>query len=244
MEDTRSIASIPTRGRPHPGREGLLPVLRPHRLLEEVRPDGDPRHGKFFDELAETWRNPRSRPRACSTSSGSGAMPRASRSPILATAAPAASGRSSCCGLPDGPSARGTDLQQGRPGAGSRLLQGLPDRDRHMDNAMMTKRGTSVVFLGGGVRRTSCRSPHQRPTRHGNVDARRTRRRSRSRPTTRVFGGLGGATLATECISWGKEGPRSDNVMCFADVTLALPIICQGLAEAFGAGHRRARRSR
>src|SRR2546430_10394242 len=39
-----------------------------------------------------------------------------------------------------------------------------------------------------------------------------------------VFGGLGGATLATECISWGKEAHGSDNVMCFADVTLALPI--------------------
>jgi hypothetical protein len=27
--------------------------------------------------------------------------------------------------------------------------------------------------------------------------------------------------------------------MCFADVTIALPLICQGLAEHFGPDHRR-----
>ncbi|PYN25062.1 MAG: hypothetical protein DMD99_09375, partial [Candidatus Rokuibacteriota bacterium] len=41
--------------------------------------------------------------------------------------------------------------------------------------------------------------------------------------------------------SWGKEAHGSDNVMCFADVTIALPIICQGLSEHFGRGHRRER---
>jgi hypothetical protein len=29
--------------------------------------------------------------------------------------------------------------------------------------------------------------------------------------------------------------------MCFADITIALPIICQGLADHFGRGHRRER---
>ncbi|PYN12545.1 MAG: hypothetical protein DME05_21315 [Candidatus Rokuibacteriota bacterium] len=111
-----------------------------------------------------------------------------------------------------------------------------------MDNAMTSKRGTSVVFLGGGVPKdflqitaTSVR------TRHGNVDATPHKASIQITTDNTVFGGLGGATLATECISWGKEAHGSDNVMCFADVTLALPIICQGLAEAFGPGHRRDR---
>ena len=57
-----------------------------------------------------------------------------------------------------------------------------------------------------------------------------------------VFGGLGGASVASECISWGKEAADGDNVMLFADVTIALPLLCQGLLERYGAVHtRRAR---
>ena len=54
-----------------------------------------------------------------------------------------------------------------------------------------------------------------------------------------VFGGLGGASVASECISWGKESPAGDNVMLFTDFTIALPILCQGLAEHYGPGHTR-----
>src|SRR2546426_226974 len=109
-----------------------------------------------------------------------------------------------------------------------------------MDNAMMSTRGTSVIFLGGGVPKdflqitaTSVR------TRHGNVDPTPHKASIQITTDNTVYGGLGGATLATECISWGKEAHGSANVMCFADVTIALPIICQGLAEHFGRGHRR-----
>ena len=56
-----------------------------------------------------------------------------------------------------------------------------------------------------------------------------------------VFGGLSGASVATECISWGKESPDGDNVMVFADVTIALPLLCQGLSEHYGPAHRRRR---
>src|SRR4030095_7548277 len=57
-----------------------------------------------------------------------------------------------------------------------------------------------------------------------------------------VFGGLGGASVASECISWGKEAADGANVMLFADVTLALPLLCQGLLERYGPSHtRRAR---
>ena len=46
-----------------------------------------------------------------------------------------------------------------------------------------------------------------------------------------VFGGLGGAGVHTECISWGKEAAEGRNVMVFTDLTIALPLLCQGLAE-------------
>jgi deoxyhypusine synthase len=78
-------------------------------------------------------------------------------------------------------------------------------------------------------------------TRHGNVDPTPHKASVQITTDNTVFGGLGGATLGTECISWGKEAHGSANVMCFADVTIALPIICQGLAEHFGRGHRRER---
>ncbi len=54
-----------------------------------------------------------------------------------------------------------------------------------------------------------------------------------------VFGGLGGASVSSECISWGKEAADGVNVMCFTDVTIALPLLCQGLAEHYGPAHRR-----
>ena len=46
-------------------------------------------------------------------------------------------------------------------------------------------------------------------------------------------------TIKLHHFSRGPEAHGSDNVMCFADVTIALPIICQGLSEHFGRGHRR-----
>ena len=60
-----------------------------------------------------------------------------------------------------------------------------------------------------------------------------------------VFGGLGGARVGNEAISWGKESPDGLNVMVFADVTIALPLLCQGLLERYGPDHagRRARPS-
>jgi len=59
-----------------------------------------------------------------------------------------------------------------------------------------------------------------------------------------VFGGLGGAGVSTECISWGKESPAGLNVMVFADLTIALPLLCQGLLEHYGPTHvRPARRA-
>ncbi len=58
-----------------------------------------------------------------------------------------------------------------------------------------------------------------------------------------VFGGLSGAGVGTECISWGKESPTGWNVMVFADFTIALPLLCQGLLEHYGPAHARAARA-
>ena len=55
--------------------------------------------------------------------------------------------------------------------------------------------------------------------------------------------GLGGAGVHTECISWGKEAAEGRNVMVFTDLTIALPLLCQGLAEAYGPSHVRPSRA-
>src|SRR5262249_29043089 len=57
-----------------------------------------------------------------------------------------------------------------------------------------------------------------------------------------VFGGLGGAGVHTECISWGKEAAAGRNVMVFTDLTIVLALLCQGPGRGLRAGHvRRAR---
>ena len=198
--------------------------------------------GRFFDELAEPGASPRSRRSGCSSSSGTGSTRRASRSrswrPPRAAQVPVF-----CCGLPDGPIGEGYSTSpKAEQAPVVDFFKDYRIATDIMDNAMMSNRGTSVVFLGGGVPKdflqitaTSVR------TRHGNVDPTPHKASVQITTDNTVFGGLGGATLGTECISWGKEAHGSANVMCFADVTIALPIICQGLAEHFGRGHRRER---
>jgi len=112
---------------------------------------------------------------------------------------------------------------------------------RLIDRAMTPERGTSALFLGGGVPKdfiqivatSVCAIRGGAPSPHVSAVQITT--------DNTVFGGLSGASVATECISWGKESPDGDNVMVFADVTIALPLLCQGLAEHYGAGHVRRR---
>jgi deoxyhypusine synthase len=110
-----------------------------------------------------------------------------------------------------------------------------------MDAFMTPGRGTSAIFLGGGVPkdfiqiiatsvcaiRGGAASPHVAAIQITTDNT--------------VFGGLGGASVASECISWGKESPDGANVMLFSDVTIALPLLCQGLLEHYGPVHRRRR---
>jgi deoxyhypusine synthase len=114
---------------------------------------------------------------------------------------------------------------------------------RIMGRFMPPGPGTSAVFLGGGVPKdfiqitaTSVKAIRgdEAPSPHLAAIQITT--------DNPVFGGLGGASVASECISWGKEAADGLNVMLFADVTIALPLLCQGLFERYGPGHtRRAR---
>jgi deoxyhypusine synthase len=110
---------------------------------------------------------------------------------------------------------------------------------RIMDRYMAPGRGTSAVFLGGGVPKDFIQitATSVCAIRGGEASPHRAAIQVTSDNT--VFGGLGGASVASECISWGKEAVDGDNVMCFTDATIALPLICQGLAEHYGASHRR-----
>jgi deoxyhypusine synthase len=113
-----------------------------------------------------------------------------------------------------------------------------------MDRYMRPGWGTAAIFLGGGV-----------PKDFLQITATSVRaRRGSAAPTPHlaaiqittdntVFGGLGGAGLGTECVSWGKESPEGLNVMVFTDLTIALPLLCQGLLERYGADHTRAARA-
>jgi deoxyhypusine synthase len=109
-----------------------------------------------------------------------------------------------------------------------------------MERAMRPDRGTSAIFCGGGVpkdfiqitatsvcasRGSAAASPHLAAIQITTDNT--------------VFGGLGGAGVGTESISWGKESPAGRNVMLFTDVTIALPVLCQGLLEHYGSAHVR-----
>jgi deoxyhypusine synthase len=112
-----------------------------------------------------------------------------------------------------------------------------------MDLYMRPDRGTAAIFLGGGVPkdfiqitatsvcaiRGHATSPHLAAIQITTDNA--------------VFGGLGGASVASECISWGKESPAGLNVMVFTDVSIALPLLCQGLFERYGPTHVRPARA-
>jgi deoxyhypusine synthase len=115
---------------------------------------------------------------------------------------------------------------------------------RIMGRYMPPGPGTSAIFLGGGVpkdflqitatsvkaiRGDSAASPHLAAIQITTDNA--------------VYGGLGGASVASECISWGQEAADGANVMLFADVTLALPLLCQGLLERYGPAHTRCARA-
>ena len=108
-----------------------------------------------------------------------------------------------------------------------------------MERAMTPTRGTAAVFLGGGVPKDFLQITATSVSTNRGGQATPHRAAIQITTDNTVFGGLGGASVASECISWGKEAPDGVNVMCFTDATIALPLLCQGLAERYGPEHRR-----
>jgi deoxyhypusine synthase len=111
-----------------------------------------------------------------------------------------------------------------------------------MDRWMTPARGTAAIFLGGGVPKDFLQIT---ATSVSAIRGAATPHMAAIQITTdnTVFGGLGGAGVGTECISWGKEAPDGDNVMVFTDLTIALPVLCQGLLERYGPAHVRPARA-
>jgi deoxyhypusine synthase len=100
--------------------------------------------------------------------------------------------------------------------------------------------GTSAIFVGGGVPKDFIQiTATSVCTVRGGVEATPHRAAIQLTTDNPVFGGLGGASVASEAISWGKESPAGRNVMVFADFTIALPLLCQGLLDHYGADHVR-----
>jgi deoxyhypusine synthase len=111
---------------------------------------------------------------------------------------------------------------------------------RIMHRYMTPARGTSAIFFGGGVPKDFIQITATSVSAiRGNGEASPHIAAIQITTDNAVFGGLSGAGVGTECISWGKESPTGLNVMVFTDFTVALPILCQGLAEHYGPAHTR-----
>jgi deoxyhypusine synthase len=144
---------------------------------------------------------------------------------------------------PDGPLAEGYRVSGAtRPAVDFfrdyHLLLGI------MDRFMPPGPGTAAIFLGGGVPKDFIQiAATSVATLRGGAGASPHVAAIQITTDSTVYGGLGGASVASECLSWGKESPAGDNVMCFTDVTIALPLLCQALLEHYGPVHRRPARA-
>lgn len=107
------------------------------------------------------------------------------------------------------------------------------------ESSKITERSknTSVIIVGGGVpknfiQQTAVIASYQ--TRHDRTH------NFAIQFTTDVpqWGGLSGSTFE-EAQSWGKYNPRAKMVQCFADATIALPIVVQALSQRFKRLRRR-----
>ena len=104
--------------------------------------------------------------------------------------------------------------------------------------------GTAAIFVGGGVPKDFIQiTATSVAASRGVGEASPHVAAIQITTDNTVFGGLGGASVNTECISWGKEAADGHNVMVFADLAIALPLLCQGLAEHYGPDHVRPARA-
>jgi len=113
-----------------------------------------------------------------------------------------------------------------------------------MNRFMTPGPGTAAIFVGGGVPKDFIQiTATSVQAIRGHAEACPHVAAIQITSDNTVFGGLGGASVATECISWGKESPAGLNVMLFADLTIALPVLCEGLLDHYGPTHVRAARA-
>jgi deoxyhypusine synthase len=144
---------------------------------------------------------------------------------------------------PDGPLAEGFRAAR-RKGPVVDFFRDYEIATAMMERHMRPGRGTAALFCGGGVPKDFLQITATsvcalrggtEPTPHGAAIQITT--------DNAVFGGLGGASVSTESVSWGKESTAGRNVMVYADLTIALPILCQGLLEHYGPAHVRPARA-
>jgi deoxyhypusine synthase len=192
---------------------------------------------EFFRQLASTWKH--------AVISGAGFMAEYGR--WLDARGLGESIAATCArrGVPlfvpaahDGPLAEG-HRQSGVTGPVIDFFRDYEIALRIMDRYMTPGRGTAAIFLGGGVPKDFIQTTATSVCALRGGEASPHRAAIQITTDNTFFGGLGGASVSSESISWGKEAPDGDNVMCFADVTIALPLLCQGLAEHYGRLHRR-----
>ncbi len=110
------------------------------------------------------------------------------------------------------------------------LIDALKDVEESSRITEKAKR-TGVVYLGGSVpknfiQQTAVIASYQ--TRHD----RSHKYAVQITTDSPHWGGLSGGTFE-EAQSWGKIHRRAGKVMCFADATIALPIIVHALSEKF-----------
>ena len=103
--------------------------------------------------------------------------------------------------------------------------------------------GTAAIFFGGGVPKDFIQITATSVSTVRGAEACPHVAAIQITTDNPVFGGLGGAGVNSEAISWGKEAADGDNVMVFADLTIAVPLLCQGLLERYGPSHVRPARA-
>ena len=143
---------------------------------------------------------------------------------------------------PDGPLAEGYRAARGK-GPVVDFFRDYEIALAMMNSFMAPGPGTAAIFLGGGVPKDFIQITATSVSTLRGVETCPHVAAIQITTDNPVYGGLGGAGVNSEAISWGKEAVDGDNVMVFADVTIALPLLCQGLLERYGPRHVRAARA-
>jgi deoxyhypusine synthase len=142
---------------------------------------------------------------------------------------------------PDGPLAEGYRAARGK-GPVVDFFRDYEIALTVMNRFMAPGPGTAAIFFGGGVPKDFIQITATSVSTLRGAEVCPHVAAIQITTDNPVFGGLGGAGVNSEAISWGKEAAGGDNVMVFADLTIAVPLLCQGLFERYGPRHVRGAR--